>query len=107
MARLVLVILVLAAAYADRIDDPGFAFYATLAAVPFAAASLLSGIGDHGADFSQTVMSGLALLTVVVGSAARAPAVAQGVVPPLAQTALVACLLVFMTQACLALRREF
>jgi hypothetical protein len=107
MARLVLVILVLAAAYADRIDDPGFAFYATLAAVPFAAASLLSGIGDHGADFTQTFMSGLALLAVVVGSATRAPAVAQGVVPPLAQTALVACLLVFMTQACLALRREF
>ncbi len=107
MSRLVPVLLMLAAAYADRIDDPGFAFYATLSAVPFAAAALLSGIGDDRADRAQTVMSGLVLLAIVVGSAARAPVVAEGVVPPLAQTALLACLLVFVTQACMALRREF
>jgi small ligand-binding sensory domain FIST len=106
MGRLVPVLLVLAGAYADRIDDPGFAFYVTLVAVPFAAAALLAGIGDERADRLQTTLSGLALLMIVIGSAARAPAVAEGVVPPLAQTALVACLLLFVAQAVVALRRE-
>jgi hypothetical protein len=96
--------LVVAAAFADASGSPRLAFYALLALVPVAASTALAAYGDlveeplspqEAAPRNlQVGCWGLLLALAVVGAAARAPSVAQGLVPNLATTALIACIVV-------------
>jgi hypothetical protein len=103
------VTLVAAAALADITSAPRLAFYLLVAVVPFAAAAALAAYGDlidaaeagsdRRAERLQAVCAGTALALLVIGTAARAPAVGEGVVPPLSTSALVLCLVVLLVQA--------
>jgi len=107
--RLVPAALVIAAALADRAGAHGLAFDAILIAVPATAAAALAAFAEQlerGTARAQALLWAMALLFVVVGAAARAPALAEGVVPPLAVAALVGCLTVFCAQALFALAGE-
>jgi len=107
--RLVPAALVIAAALADRAGAHGLAFNAILVAVPATAVAGLAAFAEQlerGTARVQALLWAMALLFVVVGAAARAPAVAEGVVPPLAVAALVGCLTVFCAQAFVALAGE-
>jgi cyanate permease len=107
--RLVPAGLVIAAAFADRAGAHGLAFDAILVAVPVTAVAGLAAFAEQlerGTARVQALLWAMALLFVVVGAAARAPAVAEGVVPPLAVAALVGCLTVFCAQALFALAGE-
>jgi hypothetical protein len=102
LRRLFPVGLVIAAAFLDRAGARGLAFDAVLLAVPLTAVGGLAAFGEHlekGVARTQAFFWAAALLLVVIGAAARAPAVAEGVVPPLAEAALVGCLAVFCAQA--------
>jgi hypothetical protein len=101
--------LVVAAAAADGAGAHELAFYALLLAVPAAAVAaldtfgeLLDGTRDHLHALLWTVVLGL----IVVGAAARAPAVTGGAVPALARSALLACLAIFCVQAIVSLAAE-
>jgi hypothetical protein len=101
--------LVIAAAFADRAGAHGLAFDAILVAVPVTAVAGLAAFAEqleHGTALAQALLWAMALVFVVVGAAARAPAVAEGVVPPLAVAALAGCLTVFCAQALFALAGE-
>ncbi len=102
MARITTVGLVLAAALADHSGSHGIAFYALLVAVPTAAVAGLRELGESGA-----YLWGLVLALLLVATAGRAPAVADASVPPLARSALIACIAVFCLQALAALALEF
>ena len=107
--RLVPAGLVIAAALADRAGAHGLAFNAILVAVPATAVAGLAAFAEQlerGTARVQALLWATALLFVVVGAAARAPAVAEGVVPPLAVAALVGCLTVFCAQALFSLAGE-
>ena len=107
--RLVPAALVIAAALADRAGAHGLAFDAILIAVPATAAAALAAFAEQlerGTARAQALLWAMALLFVVVGAAARAPALAEGVVPPLAVAAIVGCLTVFCAQALFALAGE-
>ena len=105
------VALVLSAALADARGAHELAFYLLVGAVPAAAIAALSTFGDlvempgrargQAAARLDALLSALALLSVLVGAAARGQA-SDGV-PPLAASALVACVAVFVAQALLAL----
>jgi hypothetical protein len=105
--RFVPAALVVVAALADRSGAHGLAFAALIVAVPVAAAVALSAVGDlvdpvrevRGAAV-HTVLGGFVALLVLTAAAARAPLAEQGVVPPLATSALVACLVVLLLQTC-------
>jgi hypothetical protein len=102
-------VLVVTAAIADRGGAHGLAFDAILLAVPLTAVAGLASFGDYlerGAAGADVVLSALALVLTVVAAAARAPAIAEGVVPPLAQAALVGCLVVFCAQALVSVFAE-
>ena len=96
--------LVVAAAFADASGSPRFAFYALLTLVPVAAAVALGAYGDlveeplSPEDAAPRALQvwcwGLLLALAVVSAAARAPSLAQGLVPKLATTALIACIVV-------------
>jgi hypothetical protein len=101
--------LVVAGALADQLGAPGLAFDALLLAVPAAALATLSSLGelvDGAAVRGRALLSAAALALIVLGAAARAPAVAQGIVPRAAHTALVGCLVVFFVQAVTSLAGE-
>jgi hypothetical protein len=116
LARAVPVSLVVAAAIADITSAPRLAFYALVIAVPFAALAALAAYGElvdaaeaGGERRSQRVQAlcaGVALTLLVIGTAARAPAVGEGVVPPLATSALVLCLAALLVQAVVASTRQ-
>ena len=101
--------LVVAAALADGAGAHGLAFDAMLLAVP---ATAIAGLAAYGEQVEQggarlhAAWWGQAFLLVVVGAAVRAPAVAEGVAPPLSVAALVCCLAVFCAQAVVALVAE-
>jgi hypothetical protein len=85
------------------------AFYALLLAVPVAAVAALEAFGrvldgrrEHVHALLWTVVLGL----LVAGCAVRAPAVAEGSVPALGRSALLACLLVFCVQAAVSAAGE-
>ena len=111
LARALPVALVLAAALADARAAHELAFYLLVAAVPPAAVTALSSFGDlvdlpggsrgQGVARVEVLLSALALLAVLVGAAARGQA--TGGVPPVAASALVTCLAVFVAQALVAL----
>lgn len=109
MSRGIPVALVVAAAAADGAGMHGVAFYALLAAVPAVAAAALSAYGDaleRGRGRVQAYLWGAVLALTVVGAAARAPALAEGTVPSLARSAVVACLTIFCAQAIAGLVAE-
>ena len=100
--------LVVAAAFADASGAPHLAFYALLALVPVAAAVALAAYGDLVQEplspeeaaprALQAGCWGLLLVLAVVGAAARAPSLAQGLIPKLATTALIACVVVLCVE---------
>jgi hypothetical protein len=100
--------LVVAAAFADASGSPRLAFYALLALVPVAAAVALGAYGDLVEEpltpeeaAPRTLQAGcwgLLVVLGVVGAAARAPALGQGLVPKLAVTALIACVVVLAVE---------
>jgi hypothetical protein len=109
MARGVPVALVVAAAAADGAGMHGVAFYALLAAVPAAAAAALGAYGEaleRGGGRVQAYLWGVVLALTVVGAAVRAPTLAEGSVPALARSAVVACLGIFCAQAIAGLVSE-
>jgi hypothetical protein len=103
--RAVPALLVAAAAFADVSGERSLALYALLAAVPALAVAALSGLGellDGEAEPSrqlQLLLSTLALVLAVVGASVRGPAVSGGALPPLAGSALVACLVLLGLEA--------
>ena len=101
--------LVIAAAAADGAGSHGIAFYALLIAVPAAAVAALEAFGhvlDGARDHLHALLWTVVLALVVVGAAARAPAVTEGAVPGLARSALLACLAIFCVQAFAAAAAE-
>jgi hypothetical protein len=101
MPRIATVGLVLAAALADHSASHTLAFYALLFAVPVAAFAGLHELGQPSA-----YVWGLVLALLLVATAGRAPAVGDASVPPLARSALIACIVVFCLQALAALAAE-
>ena len=102
--------LVIAAAAADGAGFHALAFYALLLAVPAAAVAALEAFGrvlDGADEHLHALLWTIVLLLVVVGAAARAPAVTEGAVPTAARSALLACLAVFCVQAVVAAAAEF
>src|SRR3954469_2034772 len=100
---------VLAAAAADGAGAHGVAFYALLAAVPAAAAAALEAFGESLEDAGtrlHALLWGVVLALTVVGAAVRAPRLAEGTVPAIGRSAVVACLAIFCVQAVVGLVRE-
>ena len=98
-------LLVVSTAVADALTLHGPAFYLLIAAVPAAAVSALTALGDllDGALSSRlarfrVVLSGLALVWVVIAAAVRSASVDDGSVPPAAVSALAVCIVVFAIQ---------
>jgi hypothetical protein len=80
-----------------------------LAAVPASAVAALGAYGEAvegGGGRLQAYLWGLVLGLTVTGAAVRAPALAEGTVPALARTAVVACLAIFCAQAIAGLVSE-
>jgi hypothetical protein len=102
-------LLVLLAAFADARGAHGLAFNALLGAIPFAAVSALVGFGEyleHREDSVaglQALLWTLAVGLLVLSCAARSPASATHVLPPLGASALVGCLAVLAIKACVAI----
>lgn len=98
-------LLVAAAAVADASSEPALALYALLLAIPALALAALAAFGEllegepPASGQLQALLWALALLLVVLGAAVRAPAVRDGALPPLAVSALVACLGVLALEA--------
>ena len=107
MARRALPVgLVVAAAAADGAGAHGLAFYALLLAVPAAAVVALDELGElleGKRDHVHALLWAIVLALIVVGAAARAPALAEGPVPPIGRVAVLACLTLFCVQAVLGL----
>lgn len=107
--RVLTAALVLVAALADSIGSPELAFYALLAAVPAAAVCGLSVFGElleERGGVAQGFVWALVLTLVVLGAAARSPAVLEGGVPTVGATALAACLALLTLEGLLAARAE-
>jgi formate-dependent nitrite reductase membrane component NrfD len=101
MSRLVAVALVLGAAIADHSGSHLLAFDALLLAVPVSAVAGLREIGERAA-----YVWGVVLALLLVATAVRAPALGDASVPPLARSALLACVGVFCLQAVALLAGE-
>jgi len=100
--RWIPVALVLVAAAADGVGMHGAAFYALLAAVPAAAVAALEAFGDSLEDAGarpHALLWAVVLVLTVTGAAVRAPRLAEGSVPALGRSAVVACLAIFCIQA--------
>jgi hypothetical protein len=104
--RLASVGLVLAAALADAAGEHSLAYYALVTAVPVVAVAALSALGDvldgsaaEAHDRGIAVLSALALPFVLLGTAVRAPLVAEGSPPAVGVTAVVVALVIFGVQA--------
>jgi hypothetical protein len=109
MGRGIPVALVVAAAAADGAGMHGVAFYALLAAVPAVAAAALAAYGEaleREAGRLQAYLWAVVLALTVIGAAVRAPALAEGTVPALGRSAVVACLAIFCAQAIAGLVAE-
>jgi hypothetical protein len=103
------VALVIAAAAADGAGMHGIAFYALLAAVPATAVASLDAYGEAleaGRSRVHAVLWALVLAFTVIGAAVRAPVLAEGSVPALGRTAVVACLAIFCAQGIAGLVAE-
>jgi hypothetical protein len=109
LMRLASVALVLGGAIADAAGQHALAYYALVAAVPVVALAALSALGDvldgtaalpH--DRTVAVLTALALPFVLLGTAVRAPLLAEGPPPAIGVTAVVVALALFAVQALLA-----
>jgi hypothetical protein len=107
--RFASVLLVLGAALADAAGQHTLAYYALVAAVPVVALAALSGLGDvldgsraQPHDRGIAVLSAIALPFVLLGTAVRAPLLADGPPPVIGITAVVAALAIFAAQAVVA-----
>lgn len=105
--------LVFATAAADALTLHGPAFYLLIAAVPAAAVSALTALGDllDGASSDRfarvrVVLSGLALVWVVIAAAVRSASVDDGALPPVAVSALGVCVAMFALQTVASLARS-
>jgi hypothetical protein len=105
--RLLSPALVVAAALADAQGEHRLAFYALFAAIPALAVSAIGAFGDYVEGSSPIFVStnALVLLLVVVATALRAPALAEGSVPAVALSALVLALGILGAQGALELAR--
>jgi hypothetical protein len=109
MSRLAPLALVFAAVVADGAGAHALAFDALLVAVPVTAVAGLSTVAarvDGTAERAQAYFWGVALALLLVATAARAPALGDGSVPPVARSALLACIGVFCLQAVARLAAE-
>ena len=104
--RLASVGLVLGAALADVSGHHSLAYYRLVTAVPVVAVAALSGLGDvlDGSaaaphDRGIAMLSALALPFVLLGTAVRAPLLAEGPPPAIGVTAVVVALAIFAAQA--------
>jgi hypothetical protein len=104
--RLASVGLVLGAALADVSGHHAIAYYFLVAAVPVVAVAALSGLGDvldgsaaEPHDRGIAMLSALALPFVLLGTAVRAPLLAEGPPPAIGVTAVVVTLAIFALQA--------
>jgi hypothetical protein len=109
MTRLATVALVLGAALADTAGAHSVAYYALVAAVPLGAVAALLALGavlDGSAaeplDRALAALSAVALAFLVLGTAVRAPLLADGPPPAIGVTCVIACLALFALQALLA-----
>lgn len=113
MARRALpALLVAAAALLDADGFPDLALYALLGAIAALALAALGALGElidgvpaTPAHQLQALLSGSALLLVVVGAAVGAPAARSGDLPALADSALFACLVVLALEAAVGAAR--
>lgn len=101
--------LVVAAAFADGSGSASLAFYCFLGLVVAAAVIALNAYGElveapaaPDEDWTtrrvQALLWGVLLGFALLGAAARAPALGEGVVPHVGTTAVIACLLVLCTE---------
>jgi hypothetical protein len=104
--RLASISLVLGAALADAAGEHSLAYYALVTAVPVVAVAALSGLGavlDGSAaephDRTIAMLSALALPFVLLGTAVRAPLLAEGSPPAIGVTAVVVAIVIFAVQA--------
>lgn len=104
--RLASVGLVLGAALADVASHHSLAYYLLVTAVPVVAVAALSGLGDvldgtaaEPHDRGIAMLSALALPFVLLGTAVRAPLLAEGPPPAVGVTAVVVALVIFAVQA--------
>jgi hypothetical protein len=104
--RLASIGLVLGAALADVAGSHSLAYYLLVTAVPVVALAGLSGLGDvldgsaaEPHHRSIAVLSALALPFVLLGTAVRAPLLAEGSPPAIGVTAVVIALAIFAVQA--------
>jgi hypothetical protein len=109
MTRLVTVALVLTAALADTAGAHAPAYYALVVAVPLGAVATLLAVGailDGSAaeplDRTLAALSAAAFPFLLLGTAVRAPLLAEGPPPALGVTCVIACLALFALQALLA-----
>jgi hypothetical protein len=104
--RLLPALLAVIATAADAHGSHLLAFYALLAAVPFAAAAAIVAFGEF-LDRDEDTLTGLqavlwacVVVLLVLSCAARSPATQTHTLPPLGASALLACLGVFALKAC-------
>ena len=105
--------LLLATAVSDALGLAAVSFYLLVLGVLLAAiaglvlfARVVDTVNGAGADALgrlQTALASLLVVTVVLGAAARAPAVAEDTVPPAATAALALAFAILVVQALLAL----
>jgi hypothetical protein len=107
--RLASVALVLGGAVADAAGQHALAYYALVCAVPVVALAALSALGDVldgsaalAPDRAAAVLTALALPFVLLGTAVRAPLLAEGPPPAIGVTAVVIALALFAAQALVA-----
>jgi hypothetical protein len=102
-------LLAVIAALADGRGAHALAFDALLGAIPFAAVATLAAFGSYlerredGAGGLQALLWTLALTMLVLSCAARSPATQMHTLPPLAASALVGALAIFVLKAVVAI----
>jgi hypothetical protein len=107
--RLASIALVLVGAIADATGAHALAYYALVAAVPTVALAALWALGDVldgtaalAADRAGAMLIALALPFVLLGTAVRAPLLAEGPPPAIGVTAVVIALALFAAQTLVA-----
>jgi hypothetical protein len=107
--RLASVTFVLGGALADAAGHHALAYYALVAAVPIVAVAALSALGDvlDGSaslphDRALAVLTALALPFVLLGTAVRAPLLADGPPPAIGVTAVAVAIGLFALQVLVA-----
>lgn len=102
--------LLLATAACDLVGLAAASFYLLVAGVPVAALAgllcfgrVVDGAGDERRGRVQAILLALLVVAIVVGAAAREPAIGDGSIPPAATAALAAGLAFLAAQALIAL----